>query len=102
MLKVVARYAPKMSEERSQRIIDALMRCNVRLGIHEDVHAEFSVTDSDIEWGERENGTHTELTIYVDDNDMEHANRIASELRCCGMVANVEEFEGRRGVEADE
>ena len=94
MLRVIATYAAKMTERREQRIRAAFKQC--------DVHAvratmtgrfgeeDFPIVLSDIDWTSGEDGTETELKIFIGDDDMERATRLASELRACGMVASVQ------------
>jgi hypothetical protein len=53
---------------------------------------------SDVEWlcCTNEDGTEeteTELIISGFGDDLERATRLVSELRCCGMVANVERYD---------
>jgi hypothetical protein len=68
---VTATYEGKMDKRREQRIHAAFGRCGVRLSVS-------------VEWTSNEDGTQTELTIYVDDH--ERAARLKSELRACGLL----------------
>jgi hypothetical protein len=88
MWKVVARYGPGMSEERRERIVAAI----------EQSGASPSGW-SDVDWGSNEDGTETELMVlftHVEPenrvHDRDRADRLAAELRCCGMISTVEEY----------
>ena len=88
---VKARYQPKMDEKREQRIHAAFERCDVKVSrfalpsvIEDDA---VQVHFSDVDWVANEDGTETQLEIYV--GDVSRATRVASELRACGMVVGM-------------
>jgi hypothetical protein len=90
---ITAHYEPKMDERREQRILDALERCDVTMddpmpGLRFNGQ-EVQGTYSDVDWKQGEDGTETQLEIYAG-NDPTRASRLASELRACGMVVNVD------------
>ena len=87
---VTATYEGKMDKRREERIHAAFKRCGVRLPVVKPLtpeqlaNGEFPVFFSNIEWISNEDGTETELTIYV--NGDEQATRLKSELRACGLL----------------
>ena len=100
-LFVVANYEPEMTERCEQRINAVLGRCGVLVEGQRFVEVSGapafpppasverrikSVTDFD--WTMHDDGTNTRLVICMGD-DTERAERLASELRCCGMIASV-------------
>jgi hypothetical protein len=94
---VKAQYAPKLDEKREKRIHAALDRCNVKQAVFSlpaaiDGDADavpFQSRFSELDWMANEDGTETELEIYVGADPL-RAARLASELRACGMVVGVE------------
>jgi hypothetical protein len=89
---VTAQYQGKMDERREQRIHAAFKRCDVQTAAHSAYvlksgdGSEIPVMFTNVEWTSNEDGTDTELTIYVD--GCERATRLASELRACGLMAS--------------
>ena len=95
---VTARYEGKIDDRRERRIHAAFERCGVRMGVFkvdETADGELRKADgadgemtfgfSDVEWTLNEDETDHELEIFVGDG-VERANRLAAELRACGMI----------------
>lgn len=82
-------YEPKMDEKRAARIRSAMKRYRIAHVLH----------PGDFEWTVNLDDAETEIKIFVD--DLSRANRLASELRACGMIvgmAPAEEFAAYHGV----
>ena len=91
---VTATYEGKMDKRREQRIHAAFERCRVRLPVlvepltpEQQANGVIPISFTNVEWTSNEDGTQTELTIYVDGH--ERATRLASELRACGLLVGM-------------
>lgn len=82
---VTARYTNKIDDRRKRRIEAVLERCSVRMPVllTDEETGEGHGDWGDVEWKEYIDGI--ELEIFVGDG-LERANRLAAELRACGMI----------------
>jgi hypothetical protein len=98
MPKVVAQYAPKMSERRRQRILAVIKQSGANLekwresSVRLDTGLVMVGWSDDVKWTSNDDYAETELIVHFDrvGHGRERAVRLASDLRRCGMVANVE------------
>jgi hypothetical protein len=92
---VTAKYDGKKDEARENRIHKVFDRCGVRLAVFDpDIElapGQFQVGFSDVDWASYGDGDdeETRLRIHVEDEEHDRAERLASELRCCGMVVGI-------------
>ena len=89
---VHAIYKPKMDQRREKRTQDALKRCDAWGHTPPPMSAslggnQVQLNFSNVDWTGYDDGTETELEIFID--DPARAQRLAAELRCCGMSAAV-------------
>lgn len=83
-LFVTAKYEGEIGERRERRIHDVFERCGVRMPVLDNKWQQ--IGHADVEWCEDKTGH--ELKIHVGE-DRERANRLASELRACGMMVGI-------------
>lgn len=88
---VTANYLPKMDDRRRARIEAAITAAGARFAVVApaiEVEGQMmSVITTDVDWNCDEGDTDTQMEIFVADG--ERANRLAAELRACGMTASV-------------
>jgi hypothetical protein len=101
---LTARYEPKMTKKREARICEALDKSGVRWGIGNtpDFCGEidgqtFPIYFSDVDWMCEDEDKNTELEISMRDRGglspvKDRADRLASELRACGMIVSIREI----------
>ena len=99
---VTAKYEGKIDDRHKRRIQAVFERCGIRAPPGPDFPTteeetseidfssgewEMIPTDSfsDASWSRNEDGTENEFDIFVGDG-LERANRLAAELRACGMI----------------
>jgi hypothetical protein len=80
---VTATYKGKIDERRDRRINDACRRCGARSEVYHDENGVLIGSSSDIDWTMTDDNE-LELRVYM--RTREHAIRLASELRGCGLL----------------